>query len=96
MQVPDQALAVVSLDFIGGLPASNKFDVIMVVIDRFTKYAHFVPLSHPFTALQVAQLYVNHIYKLHGLPKISFQIGTGSLQARFGSSCSSCLALSYA
>jgi len=40
-----------------------------VVIDKFTKYVHFVPLSHPFTALQVAQLYMNHIYKLHGLPQ---------------------------
>ena len=40
----------------------------MVVVDKFSKYAHFLPLSHPFTALQVAQLYLNHIYKLHGLP----------------------------
>jgi len=69
VQIPDQAWAVVSLDFIEGLPVSNRFDVIMVVVDKFTKYAHFVPLSYPFTALQVAQLYMNNIYKLHGLPQ---------------------------
>ena len=39
-----------------------------MVIDKFSKCAHFLPLSHPFTALQVAQLYFNNVYKLHGLP----------------------------
>jgi hypothetical protein len=38
-------------------------------MDKFTKYAHFVPMSHPYTALPVAQLYFNNIYKLHGLPE---------------------------
>jgi hypothetical protein len=38
-------------------------------IDKYTKYGHFVPLAHPFTALQVAQAYMDHVYKLHGLPE---------------------------
>jgi transposase InsO family protein len=59
----------VSLDFIEGLPKSGGFDVILVVIDKFSKYAHFIPMSHPYTALSVAQLYFNNIYKLHGLPE---------------------------
>lgn len=37
-------------------------------MDKFFKYAHFLPLSHPFTALQVALVYMNNIFKLHGLP----------------------------
>lgn len=57
------------MDFIEGLPKSQRYDSILVVVDKFTKYAHFVPLSHPYTALQVAQAYVDNIYKLHGLPK---------------------------
>jgi len=57
------------MDFIEGLPLSTKQNVILVVIDKFTKYAHFMAFSHPFTALQVAQLYLNTVYKLHGLPE---------------------------
>jgi transposase InsO family protein len=57
------------LDFIEGLPKSHGFDSILVVIDKFTKYGHFLPLVHPFTALSVAQAYFQHVYKLHGPPK---------------------------
>lgn len=69
LPVPEQAWATVSMDFIEGLPKSGKFDTILVVVDKFSKYGHFIPLAHPYTALQIAQLYLDQVYKLHGLPQ---------------------------
>lgn len=68
LAVPSQAWHTVTLDFIEGLPKSAQFDYILVVVDKFSKYAHFIRLSHPFSALKVARLFMDHIYKLHGMP----------------------------
>lgn len=68
LPVPDSAWQVISLDFIEGLPKSRTYNCIMVVVDKFSKYAHFLPLSHPFTAFQVALVFMDAIFKLHGLP----------------------------
>lgn len=70
LPVPPQAWHTVSMDFIKGLPKSKTFDTILVVIDKFSKYAHFVALHHPYMAQSIAQLYMNNIYKLHGLPSV--------------------------
>lgn len=43
-------------------------NVILVVVDGFTKYAHFITLAHPFSASSIARLFLDHIYKLHGMP----------------------------
>ncbi|GJW88725.1 ty3-gypsy retroelement polyprotein [Tanacetum coccineum] len=60
----------ISIDFIEGLPMSKGKSVIMVVVDRLSKYSHLIPLAHPFTVVQVAQAFLDNIYKLHGLPKV--------------------------
>jgi hypothetical protein len=56
------------MDFIKGLPRSANASCILVVVDKFTKFAHFVPLAHPYIASAVASIFMNEIYKLHGLP----------------------------
>jgi len=56
--VPTQACQIVSLDFIEGLPTFDHYNAILVVIDKFSKYGHFIPLHHPFTATQIAKLFL--------------------------------------
>jgi len=56
------------MDFIEGLPKSKGFSVIMVVIDRLTKFSHFMPLKHPYTTNSIAQLFLGNVVKLYGLP----------------------------
>jgi len=69
LPVPKTLWTIICMDFVEGLSVSNKKDVIMVIIDKFSKYGHFLALSHPFSALQVAHVYMDNIYKLHGLPE---------------------------
>jgi hypothetical protein len=66
--VPHEAWETISMDFIEGLPRAANVNCILVVIDKFTCYAHFIPLSHPYTAHSVAIAFLNSVYKLHGLP----------------------------
>ncbi|GJY50778.1 hypothetical protein Tco_0441625 [Tanacetum coccineum] len=56
----------ISLDFIVGLPKSGGVDMILVVVDRLSKYSHFLPLAHPFTAKLVDVLFCKEIVRLHG------------------------------
>jgi hypothetical protein len=57
-----------TMDFIDGLLVSNGFNCIFMIVDKFTKYSHFVPLRHPYTVSKVAELFVSSVYRLHGLP----------------------------
>ncbi|GKD51321.1 putative mitochondrial protein [Tanacetum coccineum] len=51
------------------LPLPQGKSTILVVVDRLSKYAHFIPVTHPYTSKTISQLFLDHIYKLHGLPK---------------------------
>nr|GEV36650.1 hypothetical protein [Tanacetum cinerariifolium] len=69
LPIPKRIWKEISIDFIKKLPTSHEKSVILVVVDRLRKYAHFIPLTHPFTASQVAQVFLDQVYKLYGLPE---------------------------
>lgn len=68
LQIPERIWTKISMDFIDGLPSSHGKDSIMVVVDRMSKYAHFIALSHLYLAAIVAQAFVDNIFKLHRIP----------------------------
>jgi hypothetical protein len=57
----------ISMDFIVSLPKSGHTSVIMLVVDHISKYAHFCALQNPFTSSIVAQLFMDQVFKLHGM-----------------------------
>jgi hypothetical protein len=69
LPVPSAPWEMATMDFIDGLPQSHQFNCILVVVDKLSKYAHFIPLSHPYTASKVADLFVEYVYRLHGMPQ---------------------------
>jgi hypothetical protein len=68
LPIPDMAWQHVTMDFIEALPKSGGHDTILAVVDKSTKYSHFIPVAHPFTTRTVVQLFRDHVFKLHGLP----------------------------
>ena len=59
----------ISVDFIMKLPLAQGYDSILVVVDRLTKMAHFIPTTEKTTVGGLAKLFKDNIWKLHGLPE---------------------------
>lgn len=64
LPIPDQAWAYITMDFIEQLPKSKGNEMIWVVVDRLTKYSHFIALAHPMSASTLAQVFIEEIYRL--------------------------------
>ena len=57
------------MDFVVGLPRTlRKFDAIWVIVDRLTKYAHFIPMCTTYSSERLAEIYIQEIVCLHGVP----------------------------
>jgi len=69
LPIPEGPWENVSMDFMVSLPPSKGFDAIMVVVDRFSKMAHFIPTKDEVTTQKTGRLFFTHVFKHHGLPK---------------------------
>ncbi len=67
LPIPEGPWESVSMDFMVSLPPSKGFDAIMVVVDRFSKMAHFIPTKDEAMAQETGRLFFSHIFKHHGL-----------------------------
>eukprot|EP00253_Pinus_taeda_P028245 PITA_28245 len=70
LPIPEWKWEIISMDFITGLPRTKKNnDSIMVVVDKLSKAAHFIPVQSTYRAAQIAHVFMQNIFRLHGLPK---------------------------
>jgi hypothetical protein len=70
LPIPEWKWEVVMMDFIMGLPRIGKqHDSIMVVVDKLTKAAHFIPLKTTHKATDVADIFMKEVARLHRIPK---------------------------
>jgi hypothetical protein len=87
LPIPPVVWTDISMDFIVGLPKSGNKSIIMVVVDHLSKYAHFCALQHPFKASMVTQVFMDNIFKLHGMSQSIVMDHDPTFTSNFGKSC---------
>lgn len=88
LAVPDRIWEDITMDFVEGLLKSGGQDTIFVVVDRLSKYAHFIPMSHPFTAKTVATTFIKEVVSYTGFLNQLYRIVTRFFSAISGQSYS--------
>jgi RNase H-like domain found in reverse transcriptase/Reverse transcriptase (RNA-dependent DNA polymerase)/Integrase zinc binding domain/Retroviral aspartyl protease len=75
IELPSEPWTDVTMDFVTGLPPSEdpatkvKYNAILVIVDRFTKYAEMVPFRNDFTAVQLGSITLDRLVRYHGIPR---------------------------
>lgn len=83
LPVPPFPFSSISMDFIEQLPTSNNYTAILVVVDRLTKLAIFIPTTNEVTAEGLASLYLHHVWRHHGLPESIISDRGSEFNSRF-------------
>jgi transposase InsO family protein len=88
LPVPWQIWKSITLDFISGLPEDGAMNTILVVVNRFSKMAHFIPTMQEISTEDTAELLLHHVWKLHGTPEeIILDRGLQFVSARWKCLC---------
>jgi hypothetical protein len=93
LEVPTMIWADISMDFVERFPKVNGKSVVLTVVDRFSKFAHFIPMGHPYSATSVARAFFAEIVCLHGLPNSIVSDRDPTCTSNFGVNCSSTVSL---
>jgi hypothetical protein len=83
LDIPNRPWDELSMDFIVALPESNGHTKIWVIVDCFTKMAHFLPLSTDTPIKDLANLYLKDVWRLHGLPSTAVSDRDSRFQSKF-------------
>ncbi|KAJ1300322.1 hypothetical protein OPQ81_005143 [Rhizoctonia solani] len=83
IELPNKPWEEIAYDLIVGLPSSEGYDAILTVVDRLSKMVHFIPTHSDATAVDIANLFVNFVWKLHGLPKKTISDQGPQFNAKF-------------
>ena len=67
LPIPNRRWASISLDFITDLPLVHGYDAVLVMVDRFTKMAHFAPCAKTISAEETTNLFLKNVVRLHGV-----------------------------
>jgi len=71
LPIPEWKWEIISIDFITGLPKNKKQnDSIMVVVDKLRKAAHFIPIKSTYKVVNIADVFMKEVFRLHGIPKV--------------------------
>ena len=71
LPIPSQKWEIISLDFVTRLPKNqNLNDSIMVLVDKLSKEAHFIPIKTTYKVANLADISLKKIFRLHGIPKV--------------------------
>ena len=73
LPVPTRPWDSVSMGFITSLPNVDDYDAILIVVYTLSKMAHFIPCNSTVNSRQLAKIFLDNVYRLHGLPR--FVIG---------------------
>ncbi|KAL6211868.1 hypothetical protein ACLB2K_017091 [Fragaria x ananassa] len=69
LSIPAHNWEDISIDFVEGMTKSNGFNAITVIVDRLSKFTHFVVVAHPFSAANIIYTFLRNIFLLHRMPK---------------------------